>query len=1049
MKKIKVLFSAPVLTISGYGVHSRMIADALMQRDDVDLYVRALRWGETPFLYADDPVKYKYMELIDKFNGQPEQQYDISVQVTIPSEFDPRFANYNVGITAGVEVDRITPEWIDACNKMDQIIVPSEFTKAVMQGTAYKKDDQDRFIMSIMETIFEGIDTSIYNPDHCNKEFKKVLDKSIDTPFNFLFVGQWGKGGYSEDRKNIHKLVYLFCKEFEGKKDVGLILKTNIYGNHPLDKTYATERLASILLGARQGEYPRIHLIHGYLSNEEMATLYNYDKVKGFVSLHHGEGYGLTLAQAAMCDVPIMATDWSAPKDFLDEGNWIKLPYDMQPIPQSFVWKGVAEPGAQWAEVRDTDVVNALRRFYDKPAKPKQNAIALGLKVREKFSLEAFFKVFNNSFDDILKRYEQRMPDKIVQNINSAVDKTPSIGYVMPRHAGDVLNSTIVVGALKKKYPDHYIYFITSEEYRDVVEGNEDIYKVISYTPHIHDNLDMMKEIFDYYFTPHFDVQYTFSNWIHKHNKINIVDKFLQHCGLSKEDVQYEEAKVLREGVDDLEDLIGHSGKYVVFHPADDERQGARQYKYWQLVIDNVQRLLPNHKMVVVGNRPNELEFKGVVDLRGKTLYRALGDVIFNADCVVGIDSLPMHMACAMDTPCVSLFGSSHPECTGPYMSLDKCVMLEPPNRMSCTKACYKNGCYLNPNDPCINMIDPKDVFNAIKGLFITTTQDMDQSVEFTKTYPKISAYVTTYNCKEAGIPFEQSINSALLFADEVVVVDGVSTDGTREALDAMSAQDDRITVHDKEWDFNEPGIDGEMKTYAKIICSHPILWQFDADEIMHEDDVLKIKELAYRMQNSKTDIVSLPVVELWGDELHATGRRHCWKWRMYKNDFNVVHGIPSHDRVLDEKTGQVYSSGKSDGCFPVNSMDFEMMPDSSFYRDNPAMEKARIENHELYAKYVNQAINELPSVWHTSWMSLPNKIQQFKRFWAKQWSLLYKKDPTNRFFIDKPVDYEPSQQEVDEIVNKMKEQGAEDMDEIKFKFKVDKEAPKFLKELI
>ena len=59
--------------------------------------------------------------------------YDISIQVQLPDEWDISLAKKNIGITALVETDKCSLEWVNRCNKMDSMIVPSTFTKNVLK----------------------------------------------------------------------------------------------------------------------------------------------------------------------------------------------------------------------------------------------------------------------------------------------------------------------------------------------------------------------------------------------------------------------------------------------------------------------------------------------------------------------------------------------------------------------------------------------------------------------------------------------------------------------------------------------------------------------------------------------------------------------------------------------------------------------------------------------------------------------------------------------------------------------------------------------------
>ncbi len=84
------------------------------------------------------------------------------------------------------------------------------------------------------------------------------------------------------------------------------------------------------------------------------------------------------------------------------------------------------------------------------------------------------------------------------------------------------------------------------------------------------------------------------------------------------------------------------------------------------------------------------------INLAGKTTIRQLLALTSTCDLFLTNDSGPMHIACAINTPVVALFGSTSPEATGPYgrgtylrkkVSCSPCFKRECPIDFRCMKA--------------------------------------------------------------------------------------------------------------------------------------------------------------------------------------------------------------------------------------------------------------------------------------------------------------------------------------------------------------------------
>ncbi|KJR40909.1 ADP-heptose:LPS heptosyltransferase [Candidatus Magnetoovum chiemensis] len=93
-------------------------------------------------------------------------------------------------------------------------------------------------------------------------------------------------------------------------------------------------------------------------------------------------------------------------------------------------------------------------------------------------------------------------------------------------------------------------------------------------------------------------------------------------------------------------------------------------------------KLLPFASLVIGSAQDRELALTAcaaadgkAVDLTGKTSLRELIGIIKDAKIVITNDTGPMHIAAALETPCVCLFGPTDPALTGPYS--DKSIVIK------------------------------------------------------------------------------------------------------------------------------------------------------------------------------------------------------------------------------------------------------------------------------------------------------------------------------------------------------------------------------------
>ena len=421
MKKV-MLICAPVSSRSGYGDHARDLVRAFLKLDKFDIKILDVNWGVTPRDALDNKLDKNIINCIlpePKMDSQP----DIYVDIRIPNEFQ-QWGKFNIGITAGIETNAVSNNWIENCNKMDLTIVPSEHSKEGFVKALYEKMQQlpdgkqqkvgELKLEKPIEVLFEGVDENVYKPID-NSSLDLVDD--IKEDFAFLHVGLWGQGGYGEDRKDISKLVKVFYESFANKKKKPcLILKSAGATFSILDREECLTKIRQIKdKFPKDWDLPNVYLLHGSLSTEEMNKLYNHPKVKAFVSLTHGEGFGRPMLEASMVGLPVIASAWSGQTDFLSQTDSMLIGGELVNVPKSQHWKHIVIPESQWFNINEQQAYKAMNYCFQNYNEVKVKASNLMKVNRDKFTLN-------------------KMIDKLDEIITPYIDKVPSqVGLQLPK----------------------------------------------------------------------------------------------------------------------------------------------------------------------------------------------------------------------------------------------------------------------------------------------------------------------------------------------------------------------------------------------------------------------------------------------------------------------------------------------------------------------------------------------------------------------------------------------------------------------------------------
>lgn len=403
----KVIISSPFATQSGYGHHAReFIANMFeLAPESWDIKLISQPWGHTPFSVATPP------HWTERVVGLPlTERPNIWVQITVPNEFQP-VGDYNIGVTAGTEGSICPEDWIDHFNAMDQVVVPSKFTRQVIVDSA---DHYNKELNTPITVISEYFNESIYTPT--NQETSIDFIDEIPERFTFLAVGHWLQGNLGEDRKNLSGLVYSFFEAYGNRSGApALILKTSGATYSVTDRWEIEDKIRQIQDIFGDKALPRVYLLHGDLTDLEMNALYNHDKVKAMISFTKAEGFGRPLLEFATTGKPIIAPHYSGQADFLQENNICKLAGQLTEIHPSAQNKFLIA-GAKWFSADYKYAKSQMKDVQKNYSKWLKVAKRQQIHVNNNFSKSAVQSQYQ-SFIDAVEQDTKDMATEVALNL--------------------------------------------------------------------------------------------------------------------------------------------------------------------------------------------------------------------------------------------------------------------------------------------------------------------------------------------------------------------------------------------------------------------------------------------------------------------------------------------------------------------------------------------------------------------------------------------------------------------------------------------------------
>ena len=158
--------------------------------------------------------------------------------------------------------------------------------------------------------------------------------------------------------------------------------------------------------------------------------------------------------------------------------------------------------------------------------------------------------------------------------------------------------------------------------------------------------------------------------------------------------------------------------KLIVIHASSRWKFKEIPITTWAKIIDDLMSKKIN--VVISGSKDDLKTNKLIFDLcKSKPLLTKdfsledSGALYERADLVLTIDSMSTHLACAVKTPVISIFGPTHEKNWGPWKGKYKVIALSSQdNEMFTCRPCGQDGCEGSKISQCLVQLDPERVIN-------------------------------------------------------------------------------------------------------------------------------------------------------------------------------------------------------------------------------------------------------------------------------------------------------------------------------------------------
>ncbi|GAX73023.1 hypothetical protein CEUSTIGMA_g475.t1 [Chlamydomonas eustigma] len=202
-----------------------------------------------------------------------------------------------------------------------------------------------------------------------------------------------------EKRKGWDRLIHAYVQEFSEQDNVELYIITKRFMAGSDFSGDIYNYSATHLGMLTQEQWSRGPTIYLITSHLEAEDYAQiYRASNSYVIPTRGEGWGMPITEAMSMGIPAIVTGWSGTADFVDDAVGYPLNYTLSEVPAGEPWWFL---GARWADVDITHLRRVMRHVYDHPEEAAAKGRAARQLMVDKYSPDIVAKAIVAELDRV------------------------------------------------------------------------------------------------------------------------------------------------------------------------------------------------------------------------------------------------------------------------------------------------------------------------------------------------------------------------------------------------------------------------------------------------------------------------------------------------------------------------------------------------------------------------------------------------------------------------------------------------------------------------